>query len=55
MDLIPGIVLFLGAIVTVGILGFDNFQNRNQPEITKPRLSNPTNQQKKRRGLFNRG
>ena len=58
MDLIPGVVLFIGVIATVGFLGLDTFQNRKpitKAEIQQTRLSKPTNQQQKRRGLFNRG
>ena len=28
MDLIPGVVLFFGAIGTIALLGWDTFQNR---------------------------
>tara|TARA_B100000579_G_scaffold421012_1_gene421341 strand:+ start:589 stop:804 length:216 start_codon:yes stop_codon:yes gene_type:complete len=58
MDLIPGVVLFIGVIATVGFLGLDTFQNRKpitKAEIQQTRISKPTNQQQKRRGLFNRG
>ncbi len=58
MDLIPGVVLFLGAIGTVALLGWDTFQNRKpitKAEMQLSRGSRPTKQQKKRRGLFNRG
>tara|TARA_B100000965_G_scaffold155120_1_gene129140 strand:+ start:588 stop:803 length:216 start_codon:yes stop_codon:yes gene_type:complete len=58
MDLIPGVVLFIGVIATVGFLGLDTFQNRKpitKAERQQTRLSKPTNQQQKRRGLFNRG
>ena len=59
MDLIPGIVLFLGAIGTVALLGWDTFQNRKP--ITKAEMqqsrgrSKPVKTTQKRRGLFNRG
>ena len=58
MDLIPGVVLFIGVIATVGFLGLDTFQNRKpitKAEIQQTRLSKPNNQQQKRRGFFNRG
>ena len=58
MDLIPGVVLFIGVIATVGLLGLDTFQNRKpitKAEMQKTRLPKPSNQQQKRRGLFNRG
>tara|TARA_Y100001968_G_C18812892_1_gene460931 strand:- start:233 stop:448 length:216 start_codon:yes stop_codon:yes gene_type:complete len=58
MDLIPGVVLFIGVIATVGFLGLDTFQNRKpitKAEIQQTRISKPTNQKQKRRGLFNRG
>ena len=58
MDLIPGVVLFLGAIGTVALLGWDTFQNRKpitKAEMQQSRGSRTTKQQSKRRGLFNRG
>ena len=58
MDLIPGIVLFIGAIGTVALLGWDTFQNRKpitKAEMQLSRGPKATKQQKKRRGLFNRG
>ena len=36
MDLIPGVVLFLGAIGTIGLLGWDTLKNRKP--ITKAEL-----------------
>ena len=36
MDLIPGVVLFFGAIGTVALLGWDTFQNRKP--ITKAEM-----------------
>ena len=36
MDLIPGVVLFFGAIGTVALLGWDTFQNRKT--ITKAEM-----------------
>ena len=58
MDLIPGVVLFLGAIGTVALLGWDTFQNRKpitKAEMQQSRGSRTPRQQQKRRGLFNRG
>ena len=58
MDLIPGVVLFLGAIGTVALLGWDTFQNRrsiNQDEIQASLGNRVTKPKQKRRGLFNRG
>ena len=58
MDLIPGIVLFLGAIGTVGLLGWDTFQNRKpitKSEMQQIKGNRSTNQKRQRRGLFNRG
>ena len=58
MDLIPGLVLFLGALGTVALLGWDTFQNRKpitKAEMQQSRGSRPSKQQQKRRGLFNRG
>ena len=58
MDLIPGVVLFLGAIGTIALLGWDTFQNRKpitKAEMQQSRRANPINRQQKRRGLFNRG
>ena len=57
MDLIPGVVLFFGAIGTVALLGWDTFQNRKpitKAEMQQSRRSTPAKPQK-RRGLFNRG
>tara|TARA_B100000579_G_scaffold257621_1_gene212094 strand:+ start:359 stop:535 length:177 start_codon:yes stop_codon:yes gene_type:complete len=58
MDLIPGLVLFLGSIATVGLLGWDTFQNRKP--ITKAEMqqslgSKAAKRQRQRKGLFNRG
>ena len=58
MDLIPGVVLFLGAIGTVALLGWDTFNNRKpitKAEMQQSRGSRAPRQQQKRRGLFNRG
>tara|TARA_B100000579_G_C22404848_1_gene653541 strand:+ start:142 stop:318 length:177 start_codon:yes stop_codon:yes gene_type:complete len=58
MNLIPGIVLLFGALGTVALLGWDTFQNRKpitKLEMQQSRRSAPSNQKKKRRGLFNRG
>tara|TARA_Y100001968_G_scaffold140648_1_gene128667 strand:- start:606 stop:782 length:177 start_codon:yes stop_codon:yes gene_type:complete len=58
MNLIPGVVLFLGAIATIGLLGWDTFQNRKpitKAEMQQSRGARQSNPQKKRRGLFNRG
>ena len=58
MDLIPGVVLFFGAIGTVALLGWDTFQNRkpiNKPKMQQSNGARPANQQQKRKGLFNRG
>jgi len=58
MDLIPGVVLFLGAIGTIALLGWDTFQNRKpitKAEMQQSRVSSASNQRQKRRGLFNRG
>ncbi len=58
MDLIPGVVLLFGAIATVAFLGWDTFQNRKpitKAEMQQYRGSKSPIQQKKRRGLFNRG
>tara|TARA_Y100000589_G_C26733708_1_gene458810 strand:- start:329 stop:505 length:177 start_codon:yes stop_codon:yes gene_type:complete len=58
MDLIPGLVLFLGALGTVALLGWDTFQNRKpitKAEMQQSRGARATKQQQKRRGLFNRG
>ena len=58
MDLIPGLVLFVGCITTLGLLGWETFQNRKaitKAEMQKSRGSRPANPQKQRRGLFNRG
>ena len=58
MDLIPGVILFLGAIGTVALLGWDTFQNRKpitKAEMQKSRGTRAAKQPQKRRGLFNRG
>tara|TARA_Y100001968_G_C19265703_1_gene671561 strand:+ start:102 stop:278 length:177 start_codon:yes stop_codon:yes gene_type:complete len=58
MDLIPGVVLFLGAIGTVALLGWDTFKNRKpitKAEMQQSRGGRSTKPQQKRRGLFNRG
>tara|TARA_Y100001968_G_scaffold45955_1_gene36075 strand:- start:583 stop:759 length:177 start_codon:yes stop_codon:yes gene_type:complete len=58
MDLIPGVVLFLGAIGTVGLLGWDTFQNRKpitKAEMQISRGIKQSNTKRQRRGLFNRG
>tara|TARA_B100000575_G_scaffold122407_1_gene97521 strand:- start:398 stop:574 length:177 start_codon:yes stop_codon:yes gene_type:complete len=58
MDLIPGVVLFLGAIGTVALLGWDTFQNRKpitKSEMQQSRGSSASSKRQKRRGLFNRG
>ena len=58
MNLIPGVVLFLGAIATIGLLGWDTFKNRKpitKTEMQQARGNRSTNSQKKRRGLFSRG
>ena len=58
MDLIPGVVLFLGAIGTVALLGWDTFQNRKpitKAEMQRSRGVRAVKTPQKRRGLFNRG
>ena len=58
MDLIPGVVLFLGAIGTVALLGWDTFKNRKpitKVEMLQSRGTRAVKPQQKRRGLFNRG
>ena len=58
MDLIPGVVLFFGAIGTVDLLGWDIFQNRKsntKAEMQQFRGTRAAKPQQKRRGLFNRG
>ena len=58
MDLIPGVVLFLGAIGTIALLGWDTFQNRKpitKNEMQQARGTRVVRPQQKRRGLFNRG
>ena len=58
MDLIPGVVIFIGAIATAGLLGLDTFQNlrpiTNAKFLQSPEV-NQFNQQKQKKGLFNRG
>ena len=58
MDLIPGVVLFLGAIGTVALLGWDTFQNRmpiTKAEMQQSLGNRAAKPKQKRRGLFNRG
>tara|TARA_Y100001968_G_scaffold217848_1_gene200433 strand:+ start:787 stop:963 length:177 start_codon:yes stop_codon:yes gene_type:complete len=58
MDLIPGVVLFFGAIGTVALLGWDTFQNRKpitKAEMQQSRSGRTSKPQEKRRWLFNRG
>ena len=58
MDLIPGVVLFIGAIGTVALLGWDTFKNRKpitKSEMHQSRGIRAAKQPQKRRGLFNRG
>ena len=58
MDLIPGVVLFTGVIATLVILGLDTSKNRRpitNAEILQSRKANHSNQQKQKRGFFNRG
>ena len=58
MDLIPGVVLFFGAIGTVALLGWDTVQNRKpitKAEMQQFRGTRAAKAPQKRRGLFNRG
>ena len=58
MDLIPGVVLFIGVIGTVPLLGWDTFQNVKpitKDEMQQSRGDKPAKQKKQRRGIFNRG
>ncbi len=58
MDLIPGVVLFLGAIGTVALLGWESIQNRKtitKAEIKKSRESRPDKPKIKIKSLFKRG
>ena len=58
MDLIPGAVLFLGAIATIGLLGWDTFKNRKpitKVEMQQASGARSSKPQRQRRGLFNRG
>tara|TARA_Y100001968_G_C19015822_1_gene552771 strand:+ start:214 stop:390 length:177 start_codon:yes stop_codon:yes gene_type:complete len=58
MDLIPGVVLFLGAIATVGLIGWDTFKDikpikkEERQQSSRSREAKPKKQWK---GLFNRG
>ena len=57
MDLIPNLVLFFGAIATVGLLGWDTFQNRKpitKSEMQKSRGARSVKPTQKRRVFFNR-
>ena len=58
MDLIPGLVLFFGAIGTIALLGWDTFKNRKpitKTEMQIVRGKKPSKPKSQRRGLFNRG
>tara|TARA_B100000700_G_C14957482_1_gene814711 strand:- start:1157 stop:1333 length:177 start_codon:yes stop_codon:yes gene_type:complete len=58
MDLIPGVVLFFGAIGTLGLLGWDAFQNRKaitKAEMQQSLRNRAAKPKQKRKGLFNRG
>ena len=58
MDLIPGVVLFFGAIGTVALLGWDTFQNRKlitKAELQQSRRTRAAKPQQMRIGLFKRG
>ena len=58
MDLIPGVVLFIGAIATVGLLGWDTYQNRmpiTKAEMQQESSTKSLRPQRQTRGLFNRG
>ena len=58
MDLIPGVVLFFGAIGTIALLGLDTFKNRKpitKSEMQQTRGSRNPKPRLQRRGLFNRG
>ena len=57
MDLIPGLILFLGAIAIVFVFGRDTFQNRKEIRILKAQPSSISRQSKQQgliRTLFNR-
>ncbi len=58
MDLIPGLVLFFGAIGSMTLFGWDTFQNRKpitKTEMNQSRGTRGVKPPQKRRGLFNRG
>ena len=58
MDLIPGVVLFIGAIATVFFLAWDTLQKRiriTKAESQQSSRPKPSNQQEQIRGLFKRG
>ena len=58
MDLIPGVVLFFGAIGTVALLGWDTFQNHKpitKAEMQQTRGTKTAKSQQNRRELFIRG
>ncbi len=58
MDLLPGVVLFLGAIGTVALLGWDTVRNHkpiNNAVMQQSRGTRAAKPQQKKRGLFNRG
>ena len=58
MDLIPGVVLFFGAIGTLALLGLDTFQNRKpltKAEMQQSRGARAVKPPQQRRVLFNIG
>ena len=57
MDLIPGVVLFFGAIGTVALLGWDTFQNRKpitKAEMQQSRCNRSDKPMTQRKGMFKR-
>ena len=57
MELIPGVVLFFGALGTVALLGWDTLQNRKpitKAEMQQSRGARAVKPPQKRRGLFKR-
>ena len=57
MDLITGVIIFLGVISTVSLLGWETFQNLKtitKTDIHQPRRQEASRPQRQTRGLFNR-
>ena len=58
MDLIPGLVLLLGILFTIGLFGFDIFQHSKaitKTELNQSPRARQINMQRQIKTIFNRG